>query len=122
MIESTHEERKVNKVIVKDLSLSNEDPYSFAEWDTKPFLLTGELCLIGSTIHQAQIRLVDSSFVRSGRSILTYSLKDPISLPQIRSIQSMLMTLYSLLSQSPSSIPSQSLSQCASVRFTYITN
>ena len=103
-------------MIVKDVVLNTEDPYTFTEWDQSSFLMTGELCLIGSTIYQARIRMVDSSFCISEKPLLTYSLPQPISLQQIQSVQSSLMALYSQLSHNLPSFSSLSLSECSSVR------
>ena len=107
---------KVTKVVVKDVVLNKEDVYTFTEWDRISFLMTGELCLIGSTIYQARIRIVDSSFRISGKPLLIYSLPQPISLPQIQSAQSSLMALYSQLSHNLPSFSSLPLSECSSVR------
>ena len=106
----------MTKVVVKDVVLNKEDPYSFTEWDQTSFLMTGELCLIGSMIYQARIRVVDSSFRISGKPLLVYSLPQPVSSPQIRSIQSSLMALYSQLSHKLPSFSSLPLSECSSVK------
>ena len=50
-------------MILKKASLGEEDPYSFQDWNLKPLLLTGEVCLIGSTIYSFHIRVQAFEFV-----------------------------------------------------------
>ena len=50
-------------MILKKVSLGEEDPYSFQDWDLKPLLLTGEVCLIGSTIYSFLIKVGSLEFM-----------------------------------------------------------
>lgn len=45
---------------MKKALLEEEDPYSFTNWDAKPHLVVGAICIIGSKILSSKIQVIIS--------------------------------------------------------------
>lgn len=107
---------------MKKALLEEEDPYSFTNWDEKPHLVVGDVCVIGSKILSAKIQvtisklvlisqLCDMHFQYSDKPVFFSVIDTPTDLPQIRQVKQLIKSLVSSLN----SVHFASLSDCCTV-------
>ena len=99
------------RVFVKKALLEEEDPYSFTNWDAKPHLVVGAICIIGSKILSSKIQLCDMQFQYSDKPVFFSVIDTPIDLPPIRQAKQLIKSLISSLN----SAHCDSLADCCAV-------